>query len=458
MSAAAFVMFTVRLILSHGKPMWFFRAGTGDTMIAPLYRVLRDRGVRFRFFHKVQDLQLSDDGETLESIVCERQARPKGGADAYDPLYELEFETEEGPRKLLCWPGEPLYERLEGGDTLQRFVENRSELSDVPAPDPPRDLESYWCPTPPGAETVRLERGQDFDYAVLGLSIGAIPAVAPALVEKHPERWKPALHHGQTVSTQQVQYWFKPSLEEMGWDGARSGGGTNRLVGPTFNQPIADFCDFSDLIAWEKWPAAGAPKALLYFCGPVQDPPVVPPYDDEHYPQHAHLRGGWEAAAHLRTAIGPILPEARANPADTQGLDFSLLQPPRGEAQGINQIWTQYLRLNIDPTERYVLSLPGSLRHRLSAWASGVSNLYLTGDWIDNGLNVGSFEAAVMSGMLASYAMTGLPKRDQIAAYDFMNPDAPRVAEHPLAPEGTPPREPPAEAPTPPRPIPRANR
>src|SRR5690606_33935978 len=38
----------------RGAPFWRMRAGMGDTVFAPLYEVLRDRGVRFRFFHRVE--------------------------------------------------------------------------------------------------------------------------------------------------------------------------------------------------------------------------------------------------------------------------------------------------------------------------------------------------------------------------------------------------------------------
>ena len=36
------------------------QAGLGDAMFAPIYEVLRKRGVHFKFFHKVEELKLSD--------------------------------------------------------------------------------------------------------------------------------------------------------------------------------------------------------------------------------------------------------------------------------------------------------------------------------------------------------------------------------------------------------------
>ena len=93
------------------------------------------------------------------------------------------------------------------------------------------------------------------------------------------------------------------------------------------------------------------------------------------------------------------------------GLDFSLLQPYEAASAGlgVKRFDQQFWRANIDPTERYVTSPPGSTAARLKAWGSGLSNLVLAGDWIYTGLNVGSVEGAVMGGRLASYAVSGYP-------------------------------------------------
>ncbi len=75
----------------------------------------------------------------------------------------------------------------------------------------------------------------------------------------------------------------------------------------------------------------------------------------------------------------------------------------------------QYLRANVDPSDRYVLSLPGTGRLRLRADESGYDNLVLAGDWIDSGLNAGCIEAAVVSGIQAGNALTGRPLLHGIA-------------------------------------------
>lgn len=55
--------------------------------------------------------------------------------------------------------------------------------------------------------------------------------------------------------------------------------------------------------------------------------------------------------------------------------------------------------------------MTGSTKYRLRSADSTYANLYLAGDWIQNGQNLGSFEATTVSGMLASRAISGFPER-----------------------------------------------
>jgi hypothetical protein len=70
---------------------------------------------------------------------------------------------------------------------------------------------------------------------------------------------------------------------------------------------------------------------------------------------------------------------------------------------------SQFFRANIDPTELYVLSLPGSTKKRLLSHDSDFDNLYLAGDWTFTDLNIGCIEAAVISAKMASRAICGKP-------------------------------------------------
>ena len=60
--AAGVMVFLVGHVLFgyRGALFWKMTAGMGDVVIAPLYQVLRRRGVRFEFFHRVDGLHLDD--------------------------------------------------------------------------------------------------------------------------------------------------------------------------------------------------------------------------------------------------------------------------------------------------------------------------------------------------------------------------------------------------------------
>ena len=66
-----------------------------------------------------------------------------------------------------------------------------------------------------------------------------------------------------------------------------------------------------------------------------------------------------------------------------------------------------YVRVNFCPSERYVLTPPGSVAHRLAPGASGLDNLFLAGDWTKNGFDIGSYETAVAAALLCAQAMAG---------------------------------------------------
>jgi hypothetical protein len=88
--------------------------------------------------------------------------------------------------------------------------------------------------------------------------------------------------------------------------------------------------------------------------------------------------------------------------------DFNSLVSLTGAA-GEARLSEQFFRVNIDPSERYVLSLPGSTKYRLAPGDSRFGNHYLAGDWTLSDLNVGCIEATVILGRLASRAISGRP-------------------------------------------------
>jgi hypothetical protein len=90
-----------------------------------------------------------------------------------------------------------------------------------------------------------------------------------------------------------------------------------------------------------------------------------------------------------------------------------LLVDPEDRA-GQLRLQAQYWRANVEPSERYVLSVPGSSRYRIQPDDTGFENLYAVGDWTACHINAGCVEAAVISAMVAANAIH--------RAYD--NPDA----------------------------------
>nr|MDC2855572.1 hypothetical protein [Ningiella sp. W23] len=79
-------------------------------------------------------------------------------------------------------------------------------------------------------------------------------------------------------------------------------------------------------------------------------------------------------------------------------------------SSGDERLNAQYWRVNVDPSERYVLSVAGSSKYRLATDETKFTNLFITGDWIKTGVNAGCVEAAVMAGMQTARAMVGYPQ------------------------------------------------
>ena len=401
MAAGAYVHWTLRSFAYNGAMIYLFAAGCGEAVIAPLYLVLKRRGVKFEFFHKVEALRLTPDGAAIASVEMSVQATLKNPNLAYDPLIEV--------KGLASWPDRSNYDQLVEGDALR--------AADI-------DLESWWTPwISPGKQT--LEAGVDFDTIVFGISLGAVPFICGDLVAQRPD-WAAMIEAIPTVQTQAMQIWLSEDSTTLGWDIPLNPGDT--IVSDTYLNPGDGQAEFGHLIAWEDWPADQTPKSLWYFCGLMSDHVAPAPFSDHGYPAREAQRIRFQSIQYLQAGMGPLLPLATTNarnpPGDPVGFDFNLLvvtpeaaNPDPRRNMGVARIDSQFLRANIDPSERYVTSPPGSTKHRLKAWESGFGNLVVAGDWIYTGINVGSVEGTVMGGKLAAYAVSGAPALDTIIGY-----------------------------------------
>ena len=369
------------------------QAGMGDTIFAPYYEVLKKRGVKFEYFCRVKDIVPSPDGTEIDRIEIGRQATVKGGPDNYDPLFDV--------KGLPCWPSTPLYEQLEEGKELEKEGYN---------------LESFWTAWKDVGEFT-LEKGVHFDQVIMGISLGAVPYVAAKLMDQKPQ-WLAMQQNVLTVQTQAFQMWTRHSTPEMRALPGQEPSASDDVEHPVFGgfaQPHNTCADMSHLIPHENWPEDFEPKGIFYFCGPMVDGALQPLFTDTDYPAQAKAAVKVRAAQWLRTNGQFLFPSAVAS-GDYHGgfpdtWDFRTLYEDGLTGPLESEVFDgQFWRANIDPSERYVLSVKNSTQYRIKASDTGYGNMVCAGDWTYTGLNYGCVEAATMSGMEASRAICGYPK------------------------------------------------
>jgi uncharacterized protein with NAD-binding domain and iron-sulfur cluster len=349
----------------RGAIFYKMRAGMGETVIAPLYEVLRRRGVRFEFFHRVEKLELSDDQRGIERVVIGRQATPRSGE--YHPLIDV--------NGLPCWPEQPLYDQLVEGEALARHGAK---------------FASFWSDWAP-VEQRTLQRGADFDQVLLGISLGALPFVASELIAASP-RWQRMVEHVKTVRTVSMQLWVTRPIGPLASN-------ADAPVTTAYQVPLETWADMSHLIPLEGSKERASVQGVLYACGQLGDGDDPVSESDPRADDRAALEG--VARGFLEEHLAHIWPGG----ADSRGsLRWEELFDPEGRT-GPERLRAQYLRVNAEPSDRYVLSVPGSQKHRIAPDESGFEGLVLTGDWTRTGYDLGCIEAATMSGLMAAKAL-----------------------------------------------------
>lgn len=390
MGAGGYVHWTLRTLAYMHSPFWFFRFGTGDTVITPLYEALLAKGVKFSFFNKVEKLSLSADKKSIGAIELRLQATTKSG-QAYDPL-DCGF-----------WPSSPRVAELNEEQELTKL--------------PPNELESYWSRYRESERKV-LTVGADFDEVVLAISLGALPILCSELVAQQPD-WSRMISSVKTVETQSLQIWLDRSSGALGVNDDLDAPiePDDSGLGAGFAKPFDGFSDFSDLIRWEKWPIPIRPKALWYFSDVLSTPSTSPDLTNLNYPQERHAVAFANSRKFLEDELGRLL---SAFSPSRGGFDYRRLVPtdPGRVTDNDSILAQQVVRANVQPSDRYVQALAGTTKYRLEAGRSQhFTNLYLAGDWTYNGLNVGCVEATVMSGMLAANDLLGRPHDDGVVGY-----------------------------------------
>jgi uncharacterized protein with NAD-binding domain and iron-sulfur cluster len=355
----------IALFQYKGAFFWKMTAGMGDVVIAPLYQALRRRGVEFEFFHRLDALHLDDRHQAIDAITMGRQVRLAEGVANYEPLTKI--------RGLPVFPNTPLVDQIEDGAGIDH-------------------LESYFG-IRDDVEIRVLRQGVDFDHVVLAVSLGMVELVATELVADRPD-WAEMTTHLRTVATQAFQLWLRPEESALGWD--RPGVTTSGYVAP-----FDTWASMPQTLWAEDWPDDDRPRTVAYFCGALD---AAWPTTDDHadYVGRCRQQVLTQAVDYLDHHVGLYLPGA----VTEQGFAWHLLNGANGD-KGRSALDTQHVSVNIDPSDRYVQSVPGSDKYRLRPDESGYDNLVLAGDWTDSGINAGCIEAAVISGLQAANALLG---------------------------------------------------
>ena len=142
-----------------------------------------------------------------------------------------------------------------------------------------------------------------------------IKCVGTELIEADP-RWREMVREVATVATHSAQLWVDADERSLGWPHQAA------LVSG-FGQPYDTFASMSHTLPFETWPAQRLPRTAASFCGVLGE-------------------GAGVAAPFPAEAISRLWPA---------------FDPAR--------LVSWYYRANTDPSDRYVLSLPGSGRYRL---------------------------------------------------------------------------------------------
>jgi uncharacterized protein with NAD-binding domain and iron-sulfur cluster len=401
LATASWLNWVLRSVIGRGEYFYFMAAGTGETVVLPLYLNLRRRGVRFEFFHKLTGVRsapaAASGGVLVEELTFQRQAATKGGTP-YAPLVQIG-----GAHPCAAWPHEPKWDLLVNGDVnKQRRV----------------NYEHWETRRPSGYSTRTLTRGaagdDGFEHVVWAVPPSIIPEVGDRLMATH---WADMTTHLHTTATQAVQVWLTADTAELGWPRHTLKPATARYACATYPNPLNAAVAFDDVIAFEAW-GANPPKGLLYLCAQLQMPAGS-------YSRREHEMRVRQAASGALRLLGAFMRDARPpdplQRADGFSIDFARLYDPDPLHRGEARLAWQYVRANIGPNDAYVQAQPGTVLGRKEAWGNGYANVVIAGDWIYTGLNLGAFESAVTGGKLAAFGLLGFGGPDDLVGYDFLH-------------------------------------
>jgi uncharacterized protein with NAD-binding domain and iron-sulfur cluster len=288
-TAATFVL---RLLGTYkGSAVWKPAGSLGEVLIAPLYQVLRHRGVQFAFFHKLIGIELSEDKTSVARVHFARQVDVAPG---YEPTAAKDDRT--------YWPLTPKW----------------------------KDLESRWCDRQiPGVLT--LEQGKDFAEVVLAVPLGAFKHFSRRQgpcddLIRASAKFRALAENIPLVPSFSVQLWCAKTLGELKWEG-----GPPTMV--SGSPALQIWADMTQIIEQEGWKGA-KPRSLHYFCNVFDSSPSRVDADKVGQKRVGKLAVEWlkKEAVKLwpgaKKAEGAAVGKAMPNtPAAKAGLKEGELQP-----------------------------------------------------------------------------------------------------------------------------------
>jgi uncharacterized protein with NAD-binding domain and iron-sulfur cluster len=359
LEAGTAMRFALRMLTEYKHAIAYLLAGgSGEILVAPLYELLEQRGVRFRPFHRLNRMEIDPDRTRVKGLGFVRQARVR---DVYQPLVTRDglrgFHSEPDWSQLV--DGDPL--RLRCVDFYSRFGD-RGETAEV---------------------TMRVD--EDFDDVILALPFGCIVpdgdghTPVAGWLEAFPlaQRSFEKLHLVPTVA---AQLWLREAPDQLGF--------RDRAV-VTWSPPYSVVCDMSPVITHERWPSP-PPQTSAYLCGA--------------WPLRAHRAPSSDRLALIRDqeiARRELLEQLEHHGHSVFSAEATLYAPSEID----DPLDAQYMRANAEPWDLADLALPGCDANRLEAAQSGMTNLALAGTWVRNPINTTCLEAAVASGIAAARAL-----------------------------------------------------
>ena len=358
----------------RGSMFWRMRSGMGDAVFAPLYRVLQAKGVEFRLLHELTkvDVAHEKDGALLvRKLQFEGHTSPKADLDGFGCWWHVEGALPPDAVKLKKPVVREAGKHFDAVILAMSVDDLRNLMSSVDA------TVTKLVPSGGDASTVTVPMGGEM-----------------------PLQWRQAFRYQETVSTQSGQAWIDKDLPGLGWNR-----GAVLITGlPTGFQTWADMTHtLASERAWRERKGMALapsqePKSVAYFCGVVQEDP------DPARRNVTQLRATRMSA--IQDDMQQTMRELWPNAFPTRESTLSLSGDP-------------HYQVNLEPPERYTQSIPGTVRYRISPLDDWIANMSVAGDWTACGIDAGCVESAVISGMLAAYAITNdQPAPHTIVGYD----------------------------------------